>query len=434
MLSPGSTFAGYEVESVVGAGGIGILYRARQVRLDRPVALKLVEPDVARDPVVRERLRREARTVAALDHPNVVPLYEAGEEGGTVYIVTRWVEGTELGTLILSEGPMEPGRAARIAAQIAAALEVAHEKGLVHRDVKPSNVILTHEDHVYLTDFGLAKRAETAPGLTAVDQMLGTVDYVAPELIEGSEPDARSDVYSLGCVLFEMLTGEPPFADQKGGMAKMWAQVNAEPAVGARTATRRAGGARGGDAARDGQGARGPAHGGGLPGGACSTPAASAVSGGRRLRAGVEQLRGEHDPAECHPGGAVVGRRAPIEGLGLVEQPVPGSRLSGGIGRAGRGHEHDGMQDVADRPSGELVLHGQLGRVLPGEDRPCPGGDLPAGRVRILGHPHKRAHGVEAELRPRLRFARRADRHGLAALEPRPVRRQPRRSRTSARS
>jgi serine/threonine protein kinase len=229
MLAPGSTFAGYEVESVVGAGGIGILYRARQLRLDRPVALKLVEPDVARDPVVRERLRREARMVAALDHPNVVPLYEAGEEGGTVYVVTRWVEGTELGTLILERGPLEPARAARIVAQIAAALATAHAKGLVHRDVKPSNVILTREDHVYLTDFGLAKRAATAPGLTAVDQMRGTVDYVAPELIEGSEPDARSDVYSLGCVLFEMLTGEPPFAGQRGGMAKMWAQVNAEP-------------------------------------------------------------------------------------------------------------------------------------------------------------------------------------------------------------
>ena len=108
MLSPGSTFAGYEVESVVGLGGIGILYRARQLRLDRPVALKVVEPEIARDPAVRERLRREARAVASLDHPNVVPLYEAGEQDGTIFIVTRWVDGTELGTLIDSDGPLDP--------------------------------------------------------------------------------------------------------------------------------------------------------------------------------------------------------------------------------------------------------------------------------------------------------------------------------------
>ncbi len=229
MLSPGARFAGYEVESVVGVGGVGILYRARQLRLDRPVALKLVEPETARDPVLRERLRREARAVAALDHPNVVPLYEAGEEDGTIYIATRWVEGAELGTLIHDDGPFDPGRAARIAAQIAEALALAHEKGLIHRDVKPSNVILTPEGHAYLTDFGLAKRAETAAGFTGADQMLGTIDYVAPEQIEGSEPDARSDIYSLGCVLYEMLSGEAPFADQRGGMAKMWAQVNAQP-------------------------------------------------------------------------------------------------------------------------------------------------------------------------------------------------------------
>jgi serine/threonine protein kinase len=229
VLSPGSTIAGYEVESVVGSGGIGILYRARQLRLDRPVALKLVEPDVAEEPVVRERLRREARTVAALDHPNVVPLYDAGVEDGTVYIATRWVEGTELGTLIQSDGPMEPVRAARVAAQIAFALEVAHEKGLLHRDVKPSNMIVTSEDHVYITDFGLTKRAGSASGLTADAQMLGTIDYVAPEQIEGKEPDPRGDVYGLACVLFETLTGAAPFAGAGGGNAKMLAHINTEP-------------------------------------------------------------------------------------------------------------------------------------------------------------------------------------------------------------
>lgn len=229
MLSPGSTIAGYEIESVVGSGGIGILYRARQLRLDRPVALKLVESEVAREPVVRERLRREARTVAALDHPNVVPLYEAGEADGTVYIVTRWVEGTELGSLIRRDGPLEPARAARIAAQVASALEVAHEKGLIHRDIKPSNLIVTSEDHVYLTDFGLSKRAESVAGLTMAQQLLGTIDYVAPEQIEGNEPEARGDVYGLACVLFEALTGAAPFAGEAGGTAKMWAHLNAEP-------------------------------------------------------------------------------------------------------------------------------------------------------------------------------------------------------------
>jgi serine/threonine protein kinase len=229
VLAPGSIIAGYEVETVVGSGGIGELYRARQLRLDRPVALKIVEPELAADPVVRERLRREARTVASLDHPNVVPLYEAGEDNGTVFIATRWVEGTELGALIRESGPLEPRRAARIAAQLASALEVAHEKGLVHRDIKPSNVIVTDEDHVYLTDFGLTKRAGSASGFTGASAMLGTIDYVAPEQIEGGEPDARGDVYGLACVLYEMLTGAAPFAGETGGMAKMWAHLNADP-------------------------------------------------------------------------------------------------------------------------------------------------------------------------------------------------------------
>jgi serine/threonine protein kinase len=229
VLQPGSSIAGYVVEDVVGRGGMGTLYKARQLRLDRPVALKVVGADIARDPLVRERLRREARTVAALDHPNVVPLYEAGEADGTVFIATRWVEGTPLADLIQRDHPLRPRRAARLAAQVAAALEVAHEQDLIHRDVKPSNLIVTAEDHVYVTDFGLTKREGSLSGFTAAAQMLGTIDYVAPEQIEGGEAGPRGDVYGLACVLYEMLSGNAPFAGESGQTAKMWAHLNAPP-------------------------------------------------------------------------------------------------------------------------------------------------------------------------------------------------------------
>jgi serine/threonine-protein kinase len=229
VLTPGSSIAGYVIEDVVGSGGLGVLYRARQVRLDRPVALKVVEAETAQDPIVRERLRREARTVAALEEPNVVPLYEAGEYGGAVFIATRWVEGTDLGTLIRRDHPLRVRRSARIAAQIASALEVAHEQELIHRDVKPGNVIVTPEDHAYLTDFGLTKRADSLSGFTAGGQMLGTIEYVAPEQIEGGETGTYGDVYGLACVLYEMLSGFPPFGREVGQTAKMWAHLNAPP-------------------------------------------------------------------------------------------------------------------------------------------------------------------------------------------------------------
>jgi serine/threonine-protein kinase len=229
VLAPGSSIAGYVVERVVDARGVGTVYKARQLRLDRPVALKLVDAEIARDPLVRERLRREARTVAALDHPNVVPLYEAGEDNGTVFIATRWVDGTDLGALIRSDHPLRPRRAARLAAQVAAALEVAHEQELIHRDIRPSNVIVTAEDHVYITDFGLTKRAQSMSGFTAAGEMMGTIEYVAPEQIEGGESGPRGDVYGLACVLYEMLSGFPPFGRERGDTAKMWAHLNAPP-------------------------------------------------------------------------------------------------------------------------------------------------------------------------------------------------------------
>jgi serine/threonine protein kinase len=229
VLAPGSSIAGYVVERVVASSPTSAVYKARQLRLDRPVALMVVPAEAAGDPLVRERLRREARTVAALDHPNVVPLYEAGEDDGAVFIATRWVDGVELGDLIRREHPLRTRRAVRIAAQIASALEVAHEQGLIHRDVKPSNVIVTPEDHAYITDFGLTKRTGSLSGFTAAGQMLGTIDYVAPEQIEGGETGPPGDVYGLACVLYEMLSGSAPFAHEATGTRKMWAHLNEPP-------------------------------------------------------------------------------------------------------------------------------------------------------------------------------------------------------------
>jgi protein kinase-like protein len=203
---------GYRIEELLGRGGMGEVYRALDVGLDRQVALKVVRPEFASDERFRERLVRESRLAASLDHPNVVPIYEAGEQDGRLFIAMRYVGGSDLRTLLRSEGALEPGRAVAIAAQVADALDAAHESGLVHRDVKPSNVLLTAEhgrEHCYLADFGLT---ESASDQSAGDgHGLGTLDYVAPEQIRGDSVDGHADQYGLACLLFECLTGGTPY-------------------------------------------------------------------------------------------------------------------------------------------------------------------------------------------------------------------------------
>ncbi len=228
QLPPGTVFAGCRVEEVIGHGDMGVVYRAEELALQRPVALKLIRPEHSEEERFRERFRRESRLAAAIDHPNVIPVLEAGDEDGVLFIEMRLVEGTDLRALIAAEGPVAPRRAARIIRQVGAALDAAHARGLVHRDVKPANVLLARADHVYLSDFGLAKNASDLGGLTRQGSIVARAEYVAPEQIIDDRVDALTDVYALGCLLFESLTGEAPFASLTGGGAMM-AHVDAPP-------------------------------------------------------------------------------------------------------------------------------------------------------------------------------------------------------------
>ncbi len=210
-LEPGDEFAGCRIEAVAGRGGMGVVYRATELSLGRPVALKLLAPDRAGDREFRERFQREWRMAAAIDHPNVIPIYAAGDHDGSLYLVMRYVGGTDLHALLREQGRLDPERAAELVAQLASALDAAHAAGLVHRDVKPANVLLAG-DHAYLSDFGLTRFAGSDTELTGSGQWIGTVEYCSPEQLQGERTDARADVYSLGCVLFAALCGKPPFS------------------------------------------------------------------------------------------------------------------------------------------------------------------------------------------------------------------------------
>jgi pSer/pThr/pTyr-binding forkhead associated (FHA) protein len=216
-LPPGSVFAGCRLDQIIGHGDMGVVYRAEELALQRRLALKLILREHSRDERFRERFRRESNIAAAIDHPNVIPIFDAGEEDGVLFITMRLVEGTDLRAVIAAEGRIPPLRAARIIRQVASALDAAHARGMVHRDVKPANVLLAQEDHVYLSDFGLAKRATAAGGLTRKGSIVARAEYVAPEQILDQRVDARADIYALGCMLFEALTGEPPFVGWEGG-------------------------------------------------------------------------------------------------------------------------------------------------------------------------------------------------------------------------
>jgi len=233
-LAIGSQIAGYRLEEQIGRGGMAVVYRAYDPRLDRHVALKILAPGLALDEAFRQRFIRESRAAAAVDHPNIIPVFDAGEANGVLFIAMRFVHGRDVRTLLDAVGPLPAARVADIVSQVASALDAAHARGLVHRDVKPGNMLLDatagggHQDHVYLSDFGLSKQSLAQTALTSQGQFLGTLDYVAPEQVEGHQVDGRADEYALACATFELLSGTPPFK-RDGGLAVVWAKLSEPP-------------------------------------------------------------------------------------------------------------------------------------------------------------------------------------------------------------
>ena len=230
-LAPGATFADHVIRGICGRGGMGIVYRATHTTLEREVALKVITPEYSSDQEFRRRFRREFRAAASIQHPNVVPIYHAGEYEGLLYVTMRYVDGTDLARLLKAEGKLEPARAADLIAQVGEALDAAHEAGIVHRDVKPANVLLeTTADgmHATLTDFGLMKDLGAKSQITQAGSVIGTFDYAAPEQLKEGPIDARTDVYALGGVLFQAITGKVPYPRETAA-ATMLAHLDSPP-------------------------------------------------------------------------------------------------------------------------------------------------------------------------------------------------------------
>jgi len=231
-FAAGSHVAGYWLEERIGAGGMAVVFRARDERLHRLVALKILAPALAADNAFRQRFIRESRSAAAVDDPHIIPVHEAGEASGVLFIAMKYVPGGDVRSLLDREGPLPPARAMAIISPVASALDAAHAAGLVHRDVKPGNILVDtrpdRPDHVYLADFGLSKGALSSIGLTGSGQFIGTPDYSAPEQIEGRAIDGRTDQYALACAAFELLCGEAPFHRDQG-LAVIYAHLSEPP-------------------------------------------------------------------------------------------------------------------------------------------------------------------------------------------------------------
>src|SRR5215210_4900454 len=230
-VTTGATLAGFRVRSLVGEGAMGTVYLAENTEHGGLVAIKVLVPQLADDDRFRQRFLRESQLAASLDHAHIVPIVAAGEEDGVLYLVMQHIEGPDLRDLLRREGRLEPERAIDLVAQVAEALDAAHAAGLVHRDVKPGNVLVaarSKREHAYVCDFGLARHISTASSLTTDRGMIGTIDYIPPEQVEGGSIDGRADVYSLGCVLFECLAGSRPF-DRESELSVVFAHLNEPP-------------------------------------------------------------------------------------------------------------------------------------------------------------------------------------------------------------
>jgi DNA-binding NarL/FixJ family response regulator len=224
-LPAGATFAGHRIDGLLARGGMAVVYRATDLALDRTVALKLVAPALSADPAFRARFEGECRIAASIDHPHVVAVHHAGEAGGRLYLTMRYVEGTDLRSVLERERRLPPARAVAIGVQIARGLEAAHRHGLVHRDVKPGNILVDRDEHAYLTDFGISRDLKREQQLTRAGFAVGTADFMAPEQAQGGAVDGRTDVYALGCVLFRSLTGALPF-ERPSEVDTLWAHVH----------------------------------------------------------------------------------------------------------------------------------------------------------------------------------------------------------------